>query len=101
MLEVVPWNAQRVRRSAVVAVLLHALAIALTVQLPGQARAQEAAPPTSTAADWTDADLATAAALRDRALKGASAYDQVSSLVTEVGHGWRVPQAMRRRFAGP
>ncbi|WP_157995391.1 M20/M25/M40 family metallo-hydrolase [Peristeroidobacter soli] len=35
--------------------------------------------------DWTDADLATAAALRDRALKGTSAYDHVSSLVTEVG----------------
>ncbi|MBL8271809.1 M20/M25/M40 family metallo-hydrolase [Steroidobacter sp.] len=35
--------------------------------------------------DWTDADLAAAAALRDRALKGTSAYEHVSSLVTEVG----------------
>jgi hypothetical protein len=37
------------------------------------------------AADWTDQDLAAAAALRDRALSGTSAYDHVSSLTTEVG----------------
>ena len=36
-------------------------------------------------ADWTEQDLATAAALRDRALKGTAAYEHVESLVTEVG----------------
>lgn len=40
---------------------------------------------TAPVTDWTDTDLATAAALRDRALKGTSAYEHVSSLVTEVG----------------
>lgn len=39
----------------------------------------------SFAADWTDSDLAVAAALRDRALSGTSAFDHVSALVTEVG----------------
>jgi len=37
------------------------------------------------AADWSEQDLATAAALRDRALSGTMAYQHVSSLVTEVG----------------
>ena len=37
------------------------------------------------AADWSEQDLATAGALRDRALAGTSAYEHVSSLVTEVG----------------
>lgn len=37
------------------------------------------------AADWTEQDLAAAAALRDRALEGTSAYEHVASLVTEVG----------------
>ena len=37
------------------------------------------------AADWSEQQLATAGALRDRALSGTSAYDHVSSLVTEVG----------------
>jgi carboxypeptidase Q len=36
-------------------------------------------------ADWSEQQLATAAALRDRALSGTSAYDHVTSLVTEVG----------------
>ena len=35
--------------------------------------------------DWSEQDLATAAALRDRALSGTGAFDHVSSLVTEVG----------------
>jgi hypothetical protein len=37
------------------------------------------------AADWSDADLAAAAALRDQAMSGTQAFDHVSSLVTEVG----------------
>jgi hypothetical protein len=37
------------------------------------------------AADWTQQDLAAAAALRDRALSGTNAYDRVSSLVNDVG----------------
>lgn len=36
-------------------------------------------------ADWSEQQLATAAALRDRALSGTTAYDHVASLVTEVG----------------
>ncbi|HET9447766.1 MAG TPA: hypothetical protein VFO35_15980, partial [Steroidobacteraceae bacterium] len=36
-------------------------------------------------ADWSEQQLATAGALRDRALSGTSAYEHVSSLVTEVG----------------
>jgi hypothetical protein len=39
----------------------------------------------ATAADWSEQDLTAAAALRDRALAGTSAFDHVSSLVTEVG----------------
>ena len=42
-------------------------------------------PGISRAADWTEQDLATAAALRDQALAGTQAFDHVSSLVTEVG----------------
>lgn len=38
------------------------------------------------ASPLTDADLATAAALRDDALKGSGAYAVVESLTTEVGH---------------
>jgi hypothetical protein len=37
------------------------------------------------AADWTEADLAAAAALRDKAASGTLAFEHVSSLVTEVG----------------
>ncbi len=36
-------------------------------------------------ADWSEQQLATAGALRDRALSGTSAYEHVTSLVTEVG----------------
>src|SRR5690348_1710969 len=39
----------------------------------------------SPAADWSTQQLATAAALRDRALSGTQAYEHVTSLVTEVG----------------
>lgn len=54
---------------------------ALAVQFSAGPAAAQAVPVT----DWTEADLATAGALRDRALKGTSAFDHVSSLVTEVG----------------
>lgn len=37
------------------------------------------------AADWTEADLAAAAALRDKAASGTLAFEHVSSLVTDVG----------------
>jgi hypothetical protein len=43
------------------------------------------APALAAGADWTDQQLATAAALRDRALSGTQAYEHVTSLVTEVG----------------
>jgi carboxypeptidase Q len=39
----------------------------------------------ASAADWSDQDLAAAAALRDRALADSAAYDHLSSLTTEVG----------------
>lgn len=35
--------------------------------------------------DWSEQQLATAGALRDRALSGTAAYEHVTSLVTEVG----------------
>lgn len=73
-----PRNGMPVRRTR----LFSALLLAIAVQLPaGAARAQAA----DASAGWSDADLATASALRERALKGTSAYDHVSSLVTEVG----------------
>ena len=43
------------------------------------------APALAAGADWSEQQLATAAALRDRAMAGTSAYDHVTSLVTEVG----------------
>jgi Zn-dependent M28 family amino/carboxypeptidase len=43
------------------------------------------APALAVGADWTQQQLATAAALRDRALSGTQAYEHVTSLVTEVG----------------
>lgn len=60
-----------------------AIFLALLAILAGQVRPASAQ--STPVADWTEADLATAAALRDRALKGTSAYEHVSSLVTEVG----------------
>lgn len=39
----------------------------------------------SSKGDWNEQQLATAGALRDRALSGTSAYEHVTSLVTEVG----------------
>lgn len=39
----------------------------------------------SLAADWSEPDLAAAATLRDKALAGTTAFEHVSSLVTEVG----------------
>jgi carboxypeptidase Q len=44
-----------------------------------------AAPVLAASADWTEQQLATAGALRDRALSGTTAYEHVTSLVTEVG----------------
>lgn len=43
------------------------------------------APALAAGADWSEQQLATAAALRDRALSGTTAYEHVTSLVTEVG----------------
>jgi carboxypeptidase Q len=43
------------------------------------------APALAAGADWSEQQLATAGALRDRALSGTSAYEHVTSLVTEVG----------------
>jgi hypothetical protein len=37
-------------------------------------------------AEWTDQELADAAALREHALKGTAAFEHVESLVTEAGH---------------
>lgn len=83
MLALVPSTARRTRSGAAPGAsflaLFSAFFIIPAVQT-GTASAQ-----TAPVADWTDADLATAGALRDRALKGTSAYDHVSSLVTEVG----------------
>jgi len=71
MLPVVPRTARRSRKMLACAALL-------AVQFAAD-------PAAAQSSDWSDADLATAAALRDRALKGSSAFDHVSSLVTEVG----------------
>jgi Zn-dependent M28 family amino/carboxypeptidase len=82
MLDWVRWRARRETALALLGMLFPALFLAVCVQLPtGRALAQS----TAQNADWTDADLAAAAALRDRALQGTSAFDHVSSLVTEVG----------------
>ena len=82
MLDVVPSAIRHDRRSGGVTRLFSALLLALAVQLPaGPAQAQGA----DASAGWSEADLSTAAALRDRALKGTGAYEHVSSLVTEVG----------------
>jgi carboxypeptidase Q len=43
------------------------------------------APALAGGADWNEQQLATAGALRDRALSGTSAYEHVTSLVTEIG----------------
>lgn len=40
---------------------------------------------TALSAEWSEQDLATAAALRERAAGGTNAFDHVSALVTEVG----------------
>lgn len=82
MLDVVPSVIRHDRCAAGMTRLFSALLLAVAVQLPtGEALAQGA----DASAGWSEADLATAGALRDRALKGTGAYDLVSSLVTEVG----------------
>ena len=55
------------------------------VMVPALALCAVLAPALAGGADWSAQQLATAGALRDRALSGTSAYDHVSSLVTEVG----------------
>lgn len=80
MLEMVPTHTRR-RPAATGPTASFLALLALAVQLStGPALAQG-----TQLADWTEAELATAGALRDRALKGTSAFDHVSSLVTEVG----------------
>ena len=86
MVAVVPVQIRRNGGTARLARLFSALFLALAAQLPaGEAPAQAANATADANAGWSDADLSTAAALRERALKGTSAYDHVSSLVTEVG----------------
>ena len=55
------------------------------VKVPTLALCALLAPALAGGADWSEQQLATAGALRDRALSGTSAYEHVSSLVTEVG----------------
>jgi hypothetical protein len=55
------------------------------VKVPTLALCAVLAPVLAAGADWNEQQLATAAALRDRALSGTSAYEHVMSLVTEVG----------------
>ena len=55
------------------------------VMVPALGLCAVLAPALAGAADWSEQQLATAGALRDRALSGTSAYEHVSSLVTEVG----------------
>lgn len=82
MLDWVPSPLRHAGRSGGATRLFSALLLALAVQFQaGPAAAQGA----DASAGWSEADLSTAAALRDRALKGTSAYDHVSSLSTEVG----------------
>lgn len=55
------------------------------VTVPTLALCAILAPALAAGADWSEQQLATAGALRDRALSGTSAYEHVASLVTEVG----------------
>jgi hypothetical protein len=55
------------------------------VKVPALALCAVLAPVAAAGADWNEQQLATAAALRDRALSGTAAYEHVTSLVTEVG----------------
>jgi carboxypeptidase Q len=60
------------------------LALCALLALPALASGAEAAAQSATG-HWTSQQLATAGALRDRALSGTNAYEHVTSLVTEVG----------------
>src|SRR5688500_6560292 len=82
MLDGVPSPPRHTGRSAGMTRLFSAVLLAVAVQLPVLPALAQGA---DASAGWSEADLSTAAALRDRALKGTSAYDHVSSLVTEVG----------------
>src|SRR5689334_9621744 len=82
MLDWVPSPLRHAGRSGGATRLFSVLLLALAVQFEAGPAAAQAA---DASAGWSEADLATAAALRDRALKGTSAYDHVSSLSTEVG----------------
>ena len=73
------------RRVSTALAVFAALPFGLAIQVSSPALAQTPSPPAAANAEWTEADIAAAAALRDRALKGTSAFDHVSSLVTEVG----------------
>jgi hypothetical protein len=55
------------------------------VKVPALALCAVLAPVAAAGAEWNEQQLATAAALRDRALSGTAAYEHVTSLVTEVG----------------
>src|SRR5690606_18253816 len=75
MLEMVPSGGRPTRRRALIMVTggVRVLALLLSLTLWAGSAATQSTPP----ADWSEADLAAAAALRDRALKGTSAYDHV------------------------
>ncbi|MGH8175950.1 MAG: M20/M25/M40 family metallo-hydrolase [Steroidobacter sp.] len=62
--------------------MLNFLRTALLIQFAAVALVS---PRAADAAEWTQQDLAAAAALRDRATSGTSAFEHASSLTTEVG----------------
>ena len=61
------------------------LIVVRCAKVPTLALCAVLAPALAAGADWSEQQLATAGALRDRALSGTSAYEHVTSLVTEVG----------------
>ena len=61
------------------------LIVVRCAKVPTLALCAVLAPALAAGADWSEQQLATAGALRDRALSGTTAYEHVTSLVTEVG----------------
>jgi carboxypeptidase Q len=61
------------------------LIVVRCAKVPTLALCAVLAPALAAGVDWSEQQLATAGALRDRALSGTSAYEHVTSLVTEVG----------------
>jgi carboxypeptidase Q len=61
------------------------LIVVRCAKVPALALCAVLAPALAAGVDWSEQQLATAGALRDRALSGTSAYEHVTSLVTEVG----------------